>query len=62
MVNALDVYLYDRQVATISRQGSNLLLRYSTDYIASEQPIPISVQLPVVEGVAPGETTKRDLG
>lgn len=61
MVNALDVYLYGRRVARISRQGENLQLRYLPDYVKSDQPIPISVQLPVVSSVAPGETTKRFL-
>jgi serine/threonine-protein kinase HipA len=61
MVDVLDVYLYNRLVATISRQGSNLQLRYRPDYVESEQPVPISVQLPVVAGVAPGETTRRFL-
>ncbi|CAN5564996.1 type II toxin-antitoxin system HipA family toxin [soil metagenome] len=61
MVSALDVYLYDRQVATISRRGNNLQLRYLSNYVANEQPVPISVQLPVVAGVAPAETTKRFL-
>lgn len=61
MADALDVYLYSRRVATISRRGENLQLRYLPDYVDSEQPVPISVQLPVVAGVAPGETTKRFL-
>lgn len=61
MVSALDVYLYGRQVATIARQGDNLRLRYLPDYVDSKQPVPISVQLPVVASVAPAETTKRFL-
>ncbi len=61
MADALDVFLYDRQVATITRRGDNLHLRYLPDYVDSEQPVPISVQLPVVSGVAPSETTKRFL-
>lgn len=61
MVDALDVYLYGRQVAVISRRGSNLQLRYLPEYVASEHPVPISVQLPVVSGVAPGEKTNRFL-
>ena len=61
MVSALDVYLYGRQVATMVRRGDNVQLRYLPDYVESEQPVPISVQLPVVSGVAPVETTKRFL-
>jgi serine/threonine-protein kinase HipA len=61
MADALDVHLYGRRVATISRRGENLQLRYLSDYVDSEQPVPISVQLPVVAGVATGETTKRFL-
>lgn len=61
VVSGLDVYLYGRQVATISRRGDNVQLRYLPDYVESEQPVPISVQLPVVAGVAPAETTKRFL-
>ncbi|GAA1323484.1 HipA domain-containing protein [Leucobacter albus] len=59
MTNALDVYLYERRVATITRRGDNLQLRYLDDYVAADHPTPISVQLPVVGGVAPAETTKR---
>lgn len=61
MADALDVHLYGRRVATISRRGANLQLRYEQDYVESEQPVPISVQLPVVAGVAPSETTRRFL-
>ena len=61
VVSGLDVYLYGRQVAAISRRGDNVQLRYLPDYVESEQPVPISVQLPVVAGVAPAETTKRFL-
>ncbi|MGB3375177.1 MAG: HipA domain-containing protein [Microbacterium sp.] len=61
VVSVLDVYLYGRQVATISRRGDNVQLRYLPDYVDSEQPVPISVQIPVVAGVAPAETTKRFL-
>ncbi|MFD2839732.1 HipA domain-containing protein [Populibacterium corticicola] len=61
MTNALDVYLYGGHVATISRKGENLQLRYLPDYVASEQPVPISVQLPVVAGVSSSETIKRFL-
>lgn len=59
MAESLDVYLYSRLVAHIARRGGNLQLRYLPDYVASENPVPISVQLPVVAGVAPGEQTKR---
>jgi len=61
VTDALDVYLYGLHVATISRQGENLRLRYLQHYVENEQAIPISVQLPVVAGVAPGETTRRFL-
>ncbi|MGV8913155.1 MAG: HipA domain-containing protein [Rhodoglobus sp.] len=61
MINSLDVYLYDEHVATITRQGDNLTLRYLPGYIASDQPVPISVQLPVVAGAASGTTTRRFL-
>lgn len=61
MTDALDVYLYDRQVATITRQGDNLHLRYLADYVAEDHPVPVSVTLPVVAGVAPSDTTKRFL-
>jgi serine/threonine-protein kinase HipA len=61
MTDALDVYLYDTHVATISRRGANLQLRYLPEYVASESPVPISVQLPVGLGVAPSEVTKRFL-
>lgn len=36
-------------------------LRYLSAYVDSERPVPISVQLPVVSGVAPSESTKRFL-
>lgn len=61
MTDALDVYLYDRQIAIITRQGENLQLRYLPDYVAEEHPVPISVTLPVVSGVSPSDTTKRFL-
>ncbi|MBP2436950.1 HipA domain-containing protein [Microbacterium amylolyticum] len=61
MADTLDVYLYGQRVATISRRGDNLRLRYLPDYVQGENPVPISVQLPVVAGVAPSETTKRFL-
>ncbi|SEB98832.1 serine/threonine-protein kinase HipA [Paramicrobacterium humi] len=59
VVSALDVYLYGRRVATITRRGGNLRLRYLPCYVESAQPVPISVQLPVVANVAPAETTRR---
>lgn len=61
MADKLDVYLYDRRIATVSRQGDNLQLRYLPEYINSEQPVPISVQIPVVAGVAGNEVTRRFL-
>lgn len=48
MIRALDVYLYDIHVATITRRGANLQLRYLPEYVESENPVPISVTLPVV--------------
>lgn len=61
MINSLDVYLYDEHVATITRQGDNLTLRYLQHYIDRNHPVPISVQLPVVAGAASGTTTRRFL-
>ncbi|MGM1017192.1 MAG: HipA domain-containing protein [Actinomycetota bacterium] len=61
MINSLDVHLYGVHVATITRQGDNLTLRYLQDYIDSDRPVPISVQLPVVAGAAPGTITRRFL-
>lgn len=61
MINALDVYLYGRHVATVARRGENLQLRYLPEYVQSERPVPISIQLPVVSGIADGETTRRFL-
>lgn len=61
MAEALDVYLYGHHVATVSRQRGIVHLRYLPDYVRSEKPVPISVTLPVVEGVAPAETTRRFL-
>jgi len=61
VINELDVYLYNRHVATITRLGNNTRLRYLPDYVSSERPVPISVQLPVVSGPASSETTKRFL-
>lgn len=61
MINSLDVYLYDEHVATITRQGDNLTLRYLPGYIARDQPVPISVQLPVVASAASGTTIRRFL-
>lgn len=48
MSRALDVYLYDTHVATITRRGANLQLRYLPEYVESISPVPISVTLPVV--------------
>lgn len=61
MVDSLDVYLYGQQVAIISRRGDNLQLRYLPEYVASANPVPISVQLPVVASVPPVERTRRFL-
>lgn len=48
MTRALDVYLYDIHVATITRRGENLQLRYLPAYVESKNPVPISVTLPVL--------------
>lgn len=61
MADILDVHLYGRRVATISRRGDTLQLRYLPEYVETERPIPLSVQLPVVAGIAPSETTRRFL-
>lgn len=61
MADSLDVYLCGSMVATITRRGDNLTLRYLEDYVQTDQAIPISTQLPVVAGVAPAEKTKRFL-
>lgn len=61
MTKSLDVYLYGLHVATISRSRRAIQLRYEPGYITSEKPVPISVQLPVVDGVAPSEITTRFL-
>jgi len=61
MADALDVYLYEQRVATIVRRGDNLQFRYLHDYVDNTRPVPISVQLPVVAGVAPSETIRRFL-
>ena len=61
MINSLDVHLYGVHVAKITRQGDNLTLRYLQSYVDRDQPVPISVQLPVVAGAASGITTRRFL-
>ncbi len=61
MTRALDVYLYDAHVATITRRGENLQLRYLPDYVDSENPVPISVTLPVVTTPFGNDDTKRFL-
>jgi len=59
MIRALDVYLYDIHVATITRRGANLQLRYLPEYVESENPVPISVTLPVVATpFGNGDTTR----
>ncbi|MBZ4487475.1 HipA domain-containing protein [Microbacterium sp. cx-55] len=59
MIRTLDVYLYDVRVATISRRGANLQLRYLPEYVESENPVPISVTLPVVATTfGNGDTTR----
>jgi serine/threonine-protein kinase HipA len=61
MIRALDVYLYDAHVATITRRGENLQLRYLPEYVESENPVPISVTLPVVTTPFGNDDTKRFL-
>lgn len=61
MIRALDVYLYDAHVATITRRGANLQLRYLPDYVESESPVPISVTLPVVMTPFGNDDTTRFL-
>lgn len=61
MSRTLNVYLYDDHVATITRRGENLQLRYLTEYIDSDSPVPISVTLPVVTSAFGNADTKRFL-
>jgi serine/threonine-protein kinase HipA len=55
------VHLYDTHVATITRTGDTLALRYQSTYIRADHPVPISVQLPVVAGVARSAVTRKFL-
>lgn len=61
MIRTLDVYLYEANVATITRRGENLQLRYLPEYVASDSPVPISVTLPVVTTPFGNDDTKRFL-
>ncbi|GAA1733518.1 HipA domain-containing protein [Microbacterium paludicola] len=61
MIRALDVYLYDAHVATITRRGENLQLRYLPEYVETDNPVPISVTLPVVTTPFGNDDTKRFL-
>lgn len=61
MIRALDVYLYDARVATITRRGENLQLRYLPEYVETDNPVPISVTLPVVTTPFGNDDTKRFL-
>lgn len=61
MIRVLDVYLYDAHVATITRRGENLQLRYLPEYVESDTPVPISVTLPVVTTPFGNDDTKRFL-
>ncbi|MGQ7311961.1 type II toxin-antitoxin system HipA family toxin [Microbacterium arabinogalactanolyticum] len=61
MIRALDVYLYDDHVATITRRGENLQLRYLPEYAELDNPVPISVTLPVVTTPFGNDDTKRFL-
>ncbi|CAN7418735.1 HipA domain-containing protein [Microbacterium sp. LjRoot45] len=48
-------------MATITRRGENLQLRYLPEYAASDDPVPISVTLPVVSTPFGNDDTKRFL-
>ncbi len=61
MMRALDVHLYDAHVATVSRRGENLQLRYLPEYVETDNPVPISVTLPVVTTPFGNDDTKRFL-
>ena len=61
MIRTLDVFLYGMHVAMISRQGENLQLRYLAEYVASADPVPISVTLPVMATPYGSADTKRFL-
>lgn len=61
MNRTLNVYLYDAHVATITRRGENLQLRYLPEYVDSDSPVRISVTLPVVTTPFGNEETKRYL-
>lgn len=61
MIRTLDVHLYDAHVATITRRGENLQLRYLPEYVESDSPVPISVTLPVVTTPFGNDETKRFL-
>lgn len=61
MIRTLDVYLYDVLVATVTRRGDNLQLRYVPEYVESDDPVPISVTLPVVMTAFGNDDTKRFL-
>ncbi|MGO1506766.1 MAG: HipA domain-containing protein [Microbacteriaceae bacterium] len=61
MNRTLNVYLYDAPVATITRRGENLQLRYLPEYVESDSPVRISVTLPVVTTPFGNDETKRYL-
>lgn len=61
MNRTLNVYLYDAHVATITRRGENLQLRYLPEYVESDSPVRISVTLPVVTTPFGNDETKRYL-
>ncbi|MFX0586129.1 HipA N-terminal domain-containing protein, partial [Glaesserella parasuis] len=61
MIRSLDVHLYDTHVAVITRQGENVQLRYRPEYVESDNPVPISVTLPVVTTPFGNDSTKRFL-
>ncbi|MEL4504290.1 HipA domain-containing protein [Luteococcus sp. H138] len=46
MVRDLAVFLHGRRVGTIS-QGNGLTFHYSTDYLASDSPTPLSLSMPL---------------
>lgn len=61
MIRALEVYLYEVLIATITRRGENLQLRYLPEYVNVDNPVPISVTLPVVTTPFGHDDTKRFL-
>lgn len=61
MTNELDVYLYGEPVATLEKRNRAFRLEYLPHYVARQNAIPISVQLPVRPGPHTSETVYRFL-